>query len=1127
MENFSEKVLMDMIKGFLPDFSENQKDENLIRLGLTSIQVMDVANKLKKYGIRIPVFELGTTPVFHEWMRLAAQYGGTVPAKSHTPEVRTETEEFPLSEIQQAYWFGRNSRKQLGNVSCHVYLELDGKNVSPERLAKAWKQIFLCHPMMRMCILPSGRQRILPQSPYDTLEIFDFTDCSAEETEQHLQAVRKERSQRKLQIDKGETAGLALSLLPENKTRIHFDLDLIAADVMSFYLIMNDLCKLYRGTEPDVPADWNYSTYLAHQQTALQEESNAAEIFWKQKVTSLPGKPELPVKESALEKEHCSYQRHTHKISRETWKKFEKVCTGNSTTPAMALLTIYASALERWSANNRFLINLPIFNRDTNFDGIEKVVADFTNLLLVDAECSTEQNFSDREKHISTAFRENLSHSAFSGIKVQKLLREKNQDSAAPIAPVVYSYTIGQKLLDDSCLETFGTLGFMISQTPQVYLDFQIVEAGDTILFSFDTPEELFEETVIQGIFSDMNALFDRVTESGGDWNFIPFDEESISIPEHYALPETKKLLYTDFLKCVAEFPDKNALVSAQDGSSLTYQQLKEQALRVAQLLKENGMSQGDAVAVTLPRGFSQIIAIYGILFAGGHYVPVGTHLPFERRKKIYSRCRIQYVLTDAESRQTMEYDASVRVIDIAAGEHCSVFELTAPVSNTETAYIILTSGTTGEPKGVEVSHYSAINTLDAVNEIYHISSSDTALALSAIDFDLSVYDIFGILGRGGTLVTLNSHNAKDNMIWLKAVQEYHVTVWNSVPVIMEMLLMGAESLHSDTLPLKTVMLSGDWISLELPERIFRMTEHCEIAAMGGATEGAVWSNLYQTKLPLREGWTSIPYGYPLPGQLYRIVDSQGRDCRPYVKGELWIGGCGVAKGYAGDPETTASKFVTEGGLRWYRTGDFGRYREEQLIEFLGREDAQIKLNGYRVELGEIESMMSKIPQISAAAAVFDKKHEKIAAFYTGDELDNAQILEQIRVEVPEYMLPSVIVHLDVMPVTANTKIDRRALVRQAEDLHETMLDSTASMQETPDTELTGMLRELLGSAKLDMNAGFIANNGDSIQAMKLATWLKEKLNVEINAFDILNVESLTEIEDEIKEQRSADHFSL
>ena len=1126
MELFREEVLFDIVKGLIPDFSDNKKNDDLIEMGLTSIQIMDTANKLKKYGVKIPVFELGTRPVFNEWIKLAEKYGADTKLKvQEAAKASAKTEEFPLTEIQKSYWFGRNMTKNLGNVSCHVYLELDGSGIVPERLQDAWKRIFGYHPMMRMTITPSGNQRILEKSPFDKLDVFDLRELSDVQAEEKLQQIRDERSQRKLRIDKGETAGLALSLLRNNKTRIHFDLDLIAADVMSFYIIMNDLCKLYIGQEPDAPKDWDLAAYAEKQQNDLKDDIAAAEKFWKEKAANMPGRPELPFNEAALEKESCKYKRQVYKIERSKWEKFEKACAANKTTPAMALLTVYASAVERWSTENRFLINIPIFNRDTNIEGIDKVVADFTNLLLVDADCRISDSFEARAKRIGDSFRENLSYSAYSGVKVQKLIRDARQETSATIAPVVFSYTIGQKLLDDKCLNTFGELGFMISQTPQVYIDFQIVEAGDTVIFSFDSPEELFEDAVIEGIFSDMNALFERIAESGGDWSFIFADCELSCVPENYVLPENDRIIHAGMLEYAERSPDKKALISAADGSSMTYGELRREALKTAALLAKNGMRPSDAAAVTLDRGFGQIIAIYGILCAGGHYVPVGTHLPFERRKKIYERCNIGLVLTDKKYSAELEYPDDIKVVDMAGRENCDETSPYVYQNNKDLAYIILTSGTTGEPKGVAVTHYNAVNTIDTVNREYGISDKDSALAVSAIDFDLSVYDMFGILGTGGTLVTLDDHTAKDNMVWLKAVEKYGITVWNSVPVLMEMLLMGAESLSHEKLPLKTVMLSGDWISLELPERINRRTDDCAIAAMGGATEGAIWSNLYKVVLPLRNGWSTIPYGYPLDGQLYRVVDKNGRDCRPYVKGELWIGGSGVAAGYAGDPETTANKFVEREGSRWDRTGDFGRYREEGLIEFLGREDAQIKLNGYRVELGEIESMMSGMAQISSCAAVFDKKHEKIAAFYTGEKLDDNAILDAIRVQVPEYMLPSLIVHLENMPVTKNSKIDRKKLTAMAEEANENIVTETD--EPTEDTEFTAILKELFGTSSIKMNAGFIANNGDSIQAMKLATWLKEKLNVEIDAFDILNVDALSEIENEINEQLSANKFSV
>ena len=249
-------------------------------------------------------------------------------------------------------------------------------------------------------------------------------------------------------------------------------------------------------------------------------------------------------------------------------------------------------------------------------------------------------------------------------------------------------------------------------------------------------------------------------------------------------------------------------------------------------------------------------------------------------------------------------------------------------------AYIIFTSGSTGEPKGVEISHKAAWNTIADINEKYDISKEDRILALSSLDFDLSIYDIFGLLSVGGSLVLLSDDTARNADIWLKLIWYYRITLWNSVPALLKMFLIEAESVKAICQNLRIVMLSGDWISLDIPERLLNVAPKGLLVAMGGATEAAIWSNYYDVNHPIPASWRSIPYGRPLKNQFYRIIDTNGEDCPSWNTGELWIGGAGVAKGYVGEPQLTTDRFIEEKGIRWYKTGDIGRFWDNGLIEF-------------------------------------------------------------------------------------------------------------------------------------------------------------------------------------------------
>ncbi|MEV7028391.1 amino acid adenylation domain-containing protein, partial [Kitasatospora sp. NPDC093558] len=361
-------------------------------------------------------------------------------------------------------------------------------------------------------------------------------------------------------------------------------------------------------------------------------------------------------------------------------------------------------------------------------------------------------------------------------------------------------------------------------------------------------------------------------------------------------------------------------------------------------------------VAVTLPKGPDQIAAVLGVLAAGAAYLPVGVDQPAARRERIHGLAGVRLVVTDQAAKAASTWSGAV--VPVAIDDLPPAGPMARPVESDpdELAYVIFTSGSTGDPKGVEITHRAAANTVTDLNERYAIGEHDRVLAVSALDFDLSVYDIFGPLSAGGAAVLIEEEARRDARRWLELARRHEVTLWNTVPALLDMLLVVAEG-GDGLLPLRLVLVSGDWVGLDLPGRLAARRPGCRFVALGGATEAAIWSNAFEVA-EVEPTWRSIPYGYPLRNQRYRVVDPHGRDCPNWVAGELWIGGAGVARGYRGAAEQTERQFVSLGSERWYRTGDLGRYWPDGMLEFLGRADRQVKIRGHRIELGEIEAAL-------------------------------------------------------------------------------------------------------------------------------------------------------------------------
>ncbi|MGY1949188.1 AMP-binding protein, partial [Nocardia asiatica] len=360
--------------------------------------------------------------------------------------------------------------------------------------------------------------------------------------------------------------------------------------------------------------------------------------------------------------------------------------------------------------------------------------------------------------------------------------------------------------------------------------------------------------------------------------------------------------------------------------------------------------------------------------------------------------------------------------------------------AGTDLAYVIFTSGSTGVPKGVEIEHASAVNTVDDIRCRFGIDAADRVLAVAATDFDLSVFDLFGVLAAGGSVVIVADEDRRDPDRWLALTHAHAVTVWNSVPAMLDMLLTVAESGPGLPPTLRLALVSGDWIGLDLPGRLAAQSAACRLIALGGATEASIWSNYFEART-VPPHWTSIPYGRPLRNQRFRVVDEHGHDQPDWVPGQLLIGGIGVARGYRHDSERTTAAFFEQAGQRWYRTGDLGRYHPDGVLEFLGRADRQVKIRGHRIELGEIEQAITAHPRIRRAIALAIGQHTRtrLVAFAEPEPETTNPHPTQLPPDLPTFLthhLPQAwipeLIPLPNPPLTPNGKIDHNKLQQQA-----------------------------------------------------------------------------------------------
>ena len=575
------------------------------------------------------------------------------------------------------------------------------------------------------------------------------------------------------------------------------------------------------------------------------------------------------------------------------------------------------------------------------------------------------------------------------------------------------------------------------------------------------------------------------------------------------------------------------AVALRQDGRVMHYRGLNEKANQVARRIREAGVKAGDNVGLISERSFEMIIGMLGILKAGGAYVPVDPTYPLERQAYILSNSSAKIALADSVTMENgsegLEEYSLLPIREEDSDNGYRKDNLNIELDPTRLAYTIYTSGSTGRPKGVMITHQSAVNLVEWVNKRFDVGESDRLLFVSSMCFDLSVYDIFGMLASGGSVVIATIEQVRDFSSLKSLMINECITFWDSVPTTMDYLVRELEFEQSDFVhsDLRVVFMSGDWIPVSLPNRMKRFFPNAAPISLGGATEATVWSNFYPIE-KVEDSWSSIPYGVPIANNYFYIVDDECRLLPPGAVGELCIGGLGVAAGYANDEAKTKAAFVEDPfkahlGGRMYRTGDLGRMTRQGHMEFLGRKDHQVKIRGYRVELGEIESQLSKWEGIQSAvvAARQDANGNNfLVAYVVGESIQDMNALrEYLSSKLPYYMMPSQYVELDELPLTANGKVDRKSLPDPD------MLGNSESVFVEPrnetDAKIVSIWREVLGVERIGIDDDFFELGGHSLTAVSVVSRIAKVLGITLNLRDLFESTTVRSLSDRLVQQQS------
>lgn len=535
------------------------------------------------------------------------------------------------------------------------------------------------------------------------------------------------------------------------------------------------------------------------------------------------------------------------------------------------------------------------------------------------------------------------------------------------------------------------------------------------------------------------------------------------------------------------------------EGEVWSYQDIVAKARSVAASLQSRQVAQGDPVALAQHAGPEAVAAILGIHMAGGAYVPIDIDMPEVRRARTFeqSGCKVAVFASDETDPLTVLPEAVP--VSMADLEDEGRFSEVEDGADDDLAYIIFTSGTTGTPKGVAISHGAAWNTIADINARWSVGATDRALALSALSFDLSVYDIFGLLSVGGALVIPHHNHRREPATWLKLMQDHHVTLWNSVPALMDMATAYLDGVNPQKADLRLVLMSGDWVPLALPDRVKQLFGEPTVVALGGATEASIWSNFFEIE-DVPNGWKSIPYGRALSGQSMIVLTPDLTQAAVGEEGELFIGGQGLAREYWKDPKRTAESFIdTDAWGRLYRTGDLGRLLPSGELEFLGRLDTQVKVGGHRIELGDVEAALLEHPDVGAAVCKLvasGRNQSAIAAFIVSKDrgaMDADTVIRFAADRLPHYMVPSSCDLIDALPLTRNGKVDRAALqpsVRRSD-------------AKSVDDDIYRIVVSVLETEEIGDDENLFDLGAQSLSAVRILALVRDTLGVELLLKDV------------------------
>ncbi|SUJ17912.1 non-ribosomal peptide synthetase [Serratia marcescens] len=1033
----------------------------------------------------------------------------------------------------QYLWLYENFTKNSPLYNIPIAKEILGP-FEPERLLAALKKLLKRHGAL------CGRYRLDGEAI--TVDIVHPDETIFEHSLEDISRLNSEEQQENMLVALNAQCTIPFDLAAEyplrcrilRKSAQHHYLFLTfhhcVVDGWTANLLVDELSRDYQAYEEH----WHYDNgqaffrYLEDPFLAVANVDDSM-AFWRDELDGAPEKHALEY-DIAITAAGKTQNIVRTSLTNELEPALAQLAKHNGTTLFTLLHSAFALLIARESATDRVVIGSPIANR--NEPTLNDAVGSFVNTIAHQFIITGDDSFTALLQKNANKFARAFKHQ---GLPFSYLV-EQLKPTRGKFHPIFQIMFVCQHRKSNE----LNLGGAQVNTLPRSYappkfdLVLEVISGAEGIQLEWQYNAKLFTPERINGLAQAYALLLQQIacdpSRAVDHYSLAPMADNrqlrQLSVGQ--AMPACLRQPLSDrLLRAAHQHGDRPALF---EGDQVWhYDRLLRHAGLVAHWLNAH-TAPGALIAIDLPRGAHQAIAALGVILAGRAYLPLAEGLPDARVAAIMRISGCAWVVSN-RAHHRARYPQTTRVQDLEALFSPPVTgAATFPPGEAEAlAYVIYTSGTTGTPKGVAMEHGAVTNTLLTMNQLFNVSHRDNVLALADLAFDLSVYDLFGSWLAGASVTVLSPHDAKEPSAWLHAIRQRKISIWNSVPAILQMLVQYCAQENILSLPqLRHIWLSGDRISPRLIAEAHRLCPNATITSLGGATEGAIWS-IYHPLTRDTHYRNAIPYGTALPNQSMWVLNEKLEPCGFGVTGDIYIGGVGVAREYWRDRQTTAGSFVLlpTTGERVYRTGDRGRWHRSGYIEFLGREDQQVKLQGFRVELGDVEFALKSSELVAEACVVCRDETRNgtpyLEAYFTLTEAGKAsvqaeqRIREQVTAALPAYMAPSHYHLIERFPLSRNGKLDRTLLSPGTERSQASDVVPAASAELMLLREL---LADTLGCApdKIDPYASFFSNGGSSLSGITFLGNIKRALNVELTLAEILGYSQLDKLAERLRD---------